>query len=224
MAEEASASKTELADKLGRPLRTPKTAELVARKLRRMIVDGQLVDGDHLPHEAELMEHFSVSRPTLREAVPSARSRTTCRGPSRFPHRRTNLRARTGNSRPPGIAPTRIIRCHSRGRPSCQRIPRARSGRHSRGRRNRRSIRRTGKRSSTKTYRRHMQPETFGHASARFHLLMVQLSGNATLALVAGMLERDLRTPHSLGVALTCLTDTMRLRPPISSSSGPNDG
>lgn len=52
-----------------RPIRTPKTAELVALKLRRMIVDGELTDGDRLPHEAELMEHFSVSRPTLREAV-----------------------------------------------------------------------------------------------------------------------------------------------------------
>jgi DNA-binding FadR family transcriptional regulator len=52
-----------------RPIRTPKTAELVALKLRRMIVDGRLADGDRLPHEAELMEHFSVSRPTLREAV-----------------------------------------------------------------------------------------------------------------------------------------------------------
>lgn len=52
-----------------RPIRTPKTAELVALNLRRMIIDGDLKDGDHLPHEAELMEHFSVSRPTLREAV-----------------------------------------------------------------------------------------------------------------------------------------------------------
>ena len=52
-----------------RAIRTPKTAELVALKLRRMIVDGELKDGDHLPHEAELMEHFAVSRPTLREAV-----------------------------------------------------------------------------------------------------------------------------------------------------------
>ncbi|MFF0818652.1 GntR family transcriptional regulator, partial [Rhodococcus sp. NPDC003318] len=34
----------------GRPIRTPKTAELVALKLRRMIVDGELKDGDHLPH------------------------------------------------------------------------------------------------------------------------------------------------------------------------------
>ncbi|MFF3573345.1 FadR/GntR family transcriptional regulator [Nocardia jiangxiensis] len=52
-----------------RAIRTPKTAQLVAHNLRRMIIDGELKDGDHLPHEAELMEHYSVSRPTLREAV-----------------------------------------------------------------------------------------------------------------------------------------------------------
>lgn len=50
-------------------IRSPKTAELVARTLRRMVVDGQLKDGDFLPHEAELIAHFGVSRPTLREAV-----------------------------------------------------------------------------------------------------------------------------------------------------------
>ena len=50
-------------------VRAPKTAELVARRLRRMVVDGQLADGDFLPHESELMAHFAISRPTLREAV-----------------------------------------------------------------------------------------------------------------------------------------------------------
>lgn len=53
----------------GAPIRSPKTAELVAGTLRRMVVDGQLKDGDFLPNEAELMAHFGVSRPTLREAV-----------------------------------------------------------------------------------------------------------------------------------------------------------
>ena len=53
----------------GTAVRSPKTAELVAGTLRRMVVDGQLKDGDFLPNEAELMAHFGVSRPTLREAV-----------------------------------------------------------------------------------------------------------------------------------------------------------
>jgi DNA-binding FadR family transcriptional regulator len=42
---------------------------LVAAALRRRIVQGELVDGDFLPTETDLMGHFNVSRPTLREAV-----------------------------------------------------------------------------------------------------------------------------------------------------------
>lgn len=56
-------------DAVTKTVRTPRTAELVAYTLRRMIVDGQVKDGDHLPPETELMAHFGVSRPTLREAV-----------------------------------------------------------------------------------------------------------------------------------------------------------
>jgi GntR family transcriptional repressor for pyruvate dehydrogenase complex len=51
------------------PVRTPKTAEVVAQTLRRQIVTGELKDGDFLPNEPELMAHFGVSRPTLREAI-----------------------------------------------------------------------------------------------------------------------------------------------------------
>ena len=58
-----------VAQRGGTTIRSPKTAELVAGTLRRMVVDGQLTDGDFLPNEAELMAHFGVSRPTLREAV-----------------------------------------------------------------------------------------------------------------------------------------------------------
>jgi len=48
--------------------RSPKVAEVIAGVIRRQIVTGELVEGDLLPPEAELMEHFGVSRPTLREA------------------------------------------------------------------------------------------------------------------------------------------------------------
>ncbi|WP_406443133.1 FadR family transcriptional regulator [Streptomyces sp. NBC_00631] len=50
------------------PVRVPKMAELVAARLRRMIVRGELAEGDALPSETALMEEFAVSRPTLREA------------------------------------------------------------------------------------------------------------------------------------------------------------
>src|SRR6185295_8273441 len=59
--------KARLAD-VAAPVRVPKTAELVASHLRRQIVRGDLKEGDALPPETALMEHFGVSRPTLREA------------------------------------------------------------------------------------------------------------------------------------------------------------
>lgn len=47
----------------------PKTADVVASALRREIVRNELYNDDHLPTEAELMEKFGVSRPSLREAL-----------------------------------------------------------------------------------------------------------------------------------------------------------
>lgn len=53
---------------IGAQVRVPKMAELVASRLRKSIIDGDLLEGDALPSEAVLMEQFGVSRPTLREA------------------------------------------------------------------------------------------------------------------------------------------------------------
>jgi DNA-binding FadR family transcriptional regulator len=53
---------------VGQLVRAPKTAELIATQLRRQIVRGTLKPGDSLPPETQLMEQFGVSRPTLREA------------------------------------------------------------------------------------------------------------------------------------------------------------
>ncbi|MDB5448258.1 MAG: FadR family transcriptional regulator [Phenylobacterium sp.] len=49
-------------------IRIPKTAELVAANIRKMIVRGEVKEGDFLQPEAQLMEHFGTSRPTIREA------------------------------------------------------------------------------------------------------------------------------------------------------------
>jgi DNA-binding FadR family transcriptional regulator len=56
------------ASPVGRQVRVPKTAELVASQLRRRIIRGELAEGDALPPEPALMMQFGVSRPTLREA------------------------------------------------------------------------------------------------------------------------------------------------------------
>ncbi|MCU1602979.1 MAG: regulatory protein GntR [Frankiales bacterium] len=53
---------------VGRVVRAPKTAELIATQLRGQVVRGELTPGQALPPESELMQQFGVSRPTLREA------------------------------------------------------------------------------------------------------------------------------------------------------------
>lgn len=49
-------------------IRIPKTAEVVAANIRKMIIRGEVKEGDFLQPEAQLMEHFGTSRPTIREA------------------------------------------------------------------------------------------------------------------------------------------------------------
>jgi len=49
-------------------MHVPKMAEVIAKRLRRQIVRGELAEGETLPSEQELQARFGVSRPTLREA------------------------------------------------------------------------------------------------------------------------------------------------------------
>jgi DNA-binding FadR family transcriptional regulator len=51
------------------PVRAPKTAELIAQRLRRMIVRHELAADEALPTEAALTQQFGVSRPGVREAL-----------------------------------------------------------------------------------------------------------------------------------------------------------
>jgi DNA-binding FadR family transcriptional regulator len=52
-----------------RPIRIPKTAEVVAADVRGMIIRGELREGDFLRSEGGLMELYGTSRPTIREAL-----------------------------------------------------------------------------------------------------------------------------------------------------------
>lgn len=47
----------------------PRIAEVVAEEIRRRIVDGDLADGALLPKQEELITEFGVSRPSIREAI-----------------------------------------------------------------------------------------------------------------------------------------------------------
>lgn len=54
---------------MGGHIRIPKTAEVLASRVRKAIIRGELKAGDKLPSEAQLITDFEVSRPTIREAI-----------------------------------------------------------------------------------------------------------------------------------------------------------
>ncbi|WNG86349.1 FadR/GntR family transcriptional regulator [Mycobacterium sp. ITM-2016-00317] len=169
-------------------VRSPKTAELVAGTLRRMVVDGQLKDGDFLPNEAELMAHFGVSRPTLREAVrvlESERLVEVRRGS------RTGARVRVPGpevvARPAGLllelsgaTIADLLTAKSGIEPMAARL-----------------LAESGSDEAFDELERMLEElAADGHQSSRlaettglFHLRVVQLSGNATLSIIAGMLH-----------------------------------
>ncbi|MFA1538163.1 FadR/GntR family transcriptional regulator [Actinomadura monticuli] len=169
-------------------VRPPKTGELVARRLRRRIVEGSLADGDYLPNEATLMEHFGVSRPTLREAFRVLESeglielrrgsrtgaRVTVPGPE-VVARPAGLLLQLG-----GATLGDVYQARSAIEPPAARLL-ALSADEERYAALEAEV--EPARAAVADY------ERFAVASAHFHLRLVELSGNLTLALMAGMVH-----------------------------------
>jgi GntR family transcriptional repressor for pyruvate dehydrogenase complex len=51
------------------PVRVSRVADVVADRIRDLIIDGTLADGDRLPPLDALLEEFSISGPSMREAL-----------------------------------------------------------------------------------------------------------------------------------------------------------
>ncbi|EHI13712.1 FadR/GntR family transcriptional regulator [Mycolicibacterium thermoresistibile] len=172
----------------GASVRSPKTAELVAGTLRRMVVDGTLKDGDFLPNEAELMAHFGVSRPTLREAVrvlESERLVEVRRGS------RTGARVRVPG--PEIVARPAALLLELSGATVAD-VMVARSGTEPMAAR---LLAESGNTEAFDELEKMLTEHIpAGYESGRlaettgdFHLRVVQLSGNTTLSIIAGMLH-----------------------------------
>jgi GntR family transcriptional repressor for pyruvate dehydrogenase complex len=180
-------------------VRSPKTAELVAQTLRRMVVDGKLQDGDFLPYEADLMAHFQVSRPTLREAVrvlESDRIVEVRRGS------RTGAKVRVPG--PEVVARPAALLLAISGT-SLGDVMTARVGIEPYAAR---LLAEDGTKEAHDELRRLVdgipaawETGSLAQASAELHRRMVELSGNATLAMIAGMLH-EISEKHTTAAIL----------------------
>nr|WP_260758171.1 FCD domain-containing protein [Mycobacterium sp. SMC-8] len=167
-------------------VRPPKASEIVARALRRMIVEGQLKDGDYLPYESDLMEHFQVSRPTLREAIRVLESERLVEI-----RRGSRTGARVCVPGPEIVARPAALVLELSGA-TLSDVMAARVGIEPIAARYlaESSTQRTRKelRNLIKAMPSAAEDGQLASASARFHRRMVELSGNATLGMIAGML------------------------------------
>lgn len=168
-------------------VRVPKTAELVAAQLRRQIVLGELTEGDALPPEAELMEEFGVSRPTLREAFRVLESeslisiRRGSRGGARVHAPSTEVAARHAGLllQYRGASVADVYAARLIIEPPLARLLAANGTKKAKA-----QLRAIDDEESAAVD----DPEEFAHASARFHEQLMELAGNDTLAVFAAML------------------------------------
>ena len=170
------------------PVRVPKTAELVANRLRRQIVKGQLKEGESLPPEAELVTQFGVSRPTLREAFRILESESLIsvtrgsRGGARvhLPDARNAARRAGLLLQVRGVTLADVQEARMILEPPCARMLAER--------RDRDALRRL--RSVIEQEKSHADDaHAFAELSTQFHELIVELGGNQTLSLLVGLLH-----------------------------------
>jgi GntR family transcriptional regulator, transcriptional repressor for pyruvate dehydrogenase complex len=169
-------------------VRVPKTAELVANRLRRQIVKGQLKEGDSLPPEAELVASFGVSRPTLREAFRILESESLIsvtrgsRGGARvhLPDLRNAARRAGLLLQVRGVTLADVQEARMILEPPCARLLAERRDRDAV-----RSLRAVIEQERTEINDAH----GFAELSTHFHELVVELGGNQTLSLLVSLIH-----------------------------------
>jgi DNA-binding FadR family transcriptional regulator len=160
-----------------------------------MIARGELVDGDWLPTEAELIERFGVSRPTLREAFrllegdslvkirrgPPGGARVTAPGPDAVANLFGMILMLSGTT----IADVWDARMTIEP-PAVRRLAESAT----------KDVLKQLDAEVQKLAEAIDDPREFGRAGVRYHVKLVELSGNHTLTAVIGMLseivEREL--------------------------------
>jgi GntR family transcriptional regulator, transcriptional repressor for pyruvate dehydrogenase complex len=161
----------------------------IADELRAMIVSGRLSEGDSLGREAELVERFGVSRPSLREALRILEAEnliTVVRGVhggviAHEPDERMTARTASLVLRARNVSLGDVFEARSLLEPLAARTIASH--------RNRRAAVAELRGLIDREEESIEDPERFALASAPFHERLVSLGGNQTLAIVAVMLD-----------------------------------
>src|SRR5262245_60953383 len=175
----------------GRAERAPvrEKPQLIADELRRMIVSGEVSDGELLGREPELVERFGVSRPSLREALRILEAKgliSVVRG------RGGGIVVHEPDERMAAHTAALVLQARN---VSVADVHEARSllelaaVRAVASLRSRRAAMSQLQERIAEQMRVIMDPDAFGPANARFHERLVTLAGNRTLSIVAEMLN-----------------------------------
>jgi GntR family transcriptional regulator, transcriptional repressor for pyruvate dehydrogenase complex len=161
----------------------------VADELRALIVAGELDEGDSLGNEAELIERFGVSRPSLREALRiletegliSVRRGVLGGVVVHRPDQRQTARTAALVLAARNVPLADVFQARTIIEPAAVGIVASSRGRKKAAKRLRELI--------AEEERGIDDPDAFGAANARFHGELVALAGNQTLTIVYEMLD-----------------------------------
>ena len=161
----------------------------IADELRRLIISGELDEGDSLGHEPELIERFGVSRPSLREALRILEAEgliTVVRGVQggvrvHRPDQRLTARTAALVLQARNVSLADVFEARTIIEPAAVRLVA--------GARNRRTAAKRLRALIAVEEEAIDDPGAFGQANARFHEELVAMAGNQTLNIVAEMLN-----------------------------------
>jgi GntR family transcriptional regulator, transcriptional repressor for pyruvate dehydrogenase complex len=161
----------------------------IADELRRLIISGEVEEGESIGHEPELVERFGVSRPSLREALRILEAEgliSVVRGVgggivAHRPDQRLTARTAALVLQSRNVTLADVFQARTIIEPAAVRLVASGRGRRRSAQRLRALI--------AEEEQVIDDPVTFGPANARFHEELVALAGNQTLTIVAEMLN-----------------------------------
>jgi len=171
------------------PVKRREKPQQIADELRRLIMAGELDEGESLGNEPDLIERFGVSRPSMREALRILETEgliSVRRGVfggvvAHRPDQRQTARTAALVLQTRNVPLADVFEVRTIIEPAAVRMVASSRGR-------RKAARRLGE-LITEEEEAMDDPEAFGLANARFHEAIMAMAGNETLIIVYEMLN-----------------------------------